>query len=292
MDHPDLYELARLRVKPRTLREYHQALQVFVNWLPEELGAVSASKMDELLNSFAHHIYREREGQGLSLVSKAKAGIEFYFPKYVGRLVQSGLSLQGWRTVTKTTAHPVCPEEVAYLLAQELLKMGYPDAAVATLLIFDTYMRIGDLLGLKTSDVVILDTTKPDQEHYAALQIEVNKRGEKESILVRPLFLCKLLARWKARRLLTLQEEGPLLGIGGSSYRRILQDALSRLGLAALKITPHTLRYGGATTDLVYSRLSKEQVKSRGRWKQDKTFQHYVQVKTCTPKCRRYPPPG
>ena len=69
MEPLDLNELARLRVKPRNLNEYDNALKVFVDWLPDGTKKGTAEEMDVLLNTFAHWVYRERKVQGLSLAT-------------------------------------------------------------------------------------------------------------------------------------------------------------------------------------------------------------------------------
>ena len=95
-------------------------------------------QMDVKLNKFAHFIYRSREGQGLRLVSKVKASLEFYCPEYYEKLKQTELSLQDWRKVAQQKPNQVFTESMAFLIATKLIALGEADAGVARLLLYDT----------------------------------------------------------------------------------------------------------------------------------------------------------
>ena len=127
MDRPELSELSGYRVKPRTLREYLNNLQVFGEWMPDEQTRCPADEMDQVLNEFYHYIYRERK-DGLSMVSRVKAGLEFYCPEYSSKLLKTSLSLQEWRQIVHVQPHAVCPEGAAYLVAKQMIRREEPDA--------------------------------------------------------------------------------------------------------------------------------------------------------------------
>ena len=188
------------------------------------------------------------------------------------------MSLQGWRKVVQHEPHQVCPESIAYLIAKKLIALGEADAGVAVLLLYDTYIRAAELKALKTSDVMILPEDDGGRPHHAVIHVEVGKRDSRQTIMVRPLFLARLLGKWKARRRLIVGTDGALLDIGLQKFRDLIHRVTDELGLAELDVTPHTLRYGGATSDKLYSRLSDEEIQKRGRWKETKTFRHYVQI--------------
>ena len=234
--------------------------------------------MDDNLNEFAHFIYRSRKGQGLGLVSKVKAGLEFYCPEYYDKLKRTDLSLQGWRKMAVHEPHQVCPEAIAFLIAKKLIALGEANAGVGILLLFDTYIRAFELKALKVSDVMILPEDGSERPHHAVIHLDKGKRDSHQTIMVRPLFLARLLKKWKERRRIVAGNDAKLLGMGSQKFRDLIHRATSELGLAELKVTPHTLRYGGATSDKLYTRLSDEEIQRRGRWKETKTFRHYVQV--------------
>jgi hypothetical protein len=49
------------------------------------------------------------------------------------------------------------------------------------------------------------------------------------------------------------------------------------MDIAELGVTLHTLRYGGASQDSAERALPYGEIKARGRWHSDKSFQRYPQ---------------
>ena len=137
MDRQDLNELARLRVKPRTLTECTYTLQVFLDWAPDDIPQGPPEEMDEMVNEFAPFTYRERKGQGLGFVCKAKAGLEVYCPEYYEKLKRTEMSFKGWRKLMQHKPHQVCPESIAFLIVKSLIRMNEADSGVAVLLLYD-----------------------------------------------------------------------------------------------------------------------------------------------------------
>ncbi|KAI0556906.1 DNA breaking-rejoining enzyme [Gracilaria domingensis] len=193
-------------------------------------------------------------------------------PHLHGRLSLSALSLQGWANSRPSEHHGVCPEMVAYAIAAELIRHGTPHAGIGILLLFDGYLRIGDLLQLKLADVVFLEfSTK--RSHYGTMNITLGKRGRNEAVTIRPYFLVFMLKRLTERRILF--GENLLFPFASARFRAILRRSVERLSLP-FAVTPHMLRFGGATTDKLFGRLSDQEIKSRGRWQSDQNFKLYI----------------
>jgi hypothetical protein len=56
-----------------------------------------------------------------------------------------------------------------------------------------------------------------------------------------------------------------------------LKRAAQAMDIAELGVTLHTLRYGGASQDAAESSLPYSEIKVRGRWHNDKSFQRHLQ---------------
>jgi len=290
MDQVDLNRLAWLRVKERTLTEYDAALNKFLNWCPDTHVMPSIRQMDKLLNTYAHHIYDSRDGQGLGHVDKVKAGIEFYIPMYYDKLVNSERSLQGWRKVVVKTPHRVCPEGLAYVIARRLLRKGECNSAVAVLLQFDTYMRAADLNGLYARHVHILEPATGPRDYHALVYIPKGKTDERITLYVRPHWLAVLLKQWKERRVAADGENARMLGVSIGKYRTHINNVMEEFGLLdKMRITPHTFRYGGATADMVLGRRTFAEIKANGRWTRQETAQAYIQVSGLMEQLGRLP---
>ncbi len=175
-------------------------------------------------------------------------------------------------------SHAVCPEEVAYKVARSLVEEGEPYAGYAVLLVFDTYLRAEEVLGLKTTDVFVLPETSEQRGHHAVVQVLKGKRDERITVTVRPRFLAKVLERWKLEREMSDGEGCNLIGMRGRIFRDLIHKTCGKLQLTGLRITPHTLRYGGASTDKLQGRATSSEIQARGQCKTSKTMDQYVQV--------------
>ncbi|KAI0557649.1 DNA breaking-rejoining enzyme [Gracilaria domingensis] len=194
-------------------------------------------------------------------------------PHLQGRLSLSALSLQGWANSRPSEHHGVCPKMVAYAIAADFIRHGAPDARIGILFLFDGYLCIGDLLQLKLADVVFLEfSTK--RSHYGTMNITLGKRGRKEALTIRPYFLVFMLKRLKERRILL--GENHLFPFAPARSRAILRRPVERLSLP-FAVTPHMLRFGGATIDKLFGRLFDQEIKYHGRWQSDQNFKLYIQ---------------
>lgn len=290
MDPPDLYKLARMRVGERTNKDYEGAVKKFLEWCPDDLQMPSPEEMDVLLTKFVYHIYDEREGGGIGLCDKAKSGIEFFLPQYKGKLAMTALNMQGWHKIHRTEPHGVCPEQIAYLIAFELTTKGLAGVGASILLFYDTYIRSHEMHGLLAKHIHILPESMCRKDHYAVIFVDKGKRDLNVSLIVRSYLLARLLERWKARRIALGGANAKLLDITAKDYGELITATADRMGLAALRITPHTFRYGGATTDKFSGRSTDEEIRQRGRWRNLHTAMGYVQISTLMKQLSRIPP--
>ena len=70
------------------------------------------------------------------------------------QLGESRLRLRGWKRLKQHHSHPPLTWELAATFAVTMAKWGHHAEAVATLLAFDCYLRIGELTRLTYADVL------------------------------------------------------------------------------------------------------------------------------------------
>jgi integrase len=299
MGPPDRFELTRLRVSPATLKGYNRDLQLFLEWIPENRLFLKAWKdLDLLVAEYAVHVYNTNGGRRRQAVQNAKAALELYFPEALGTFLITNRSLEGWAKACPIQQRPVCPRMVAYGLAHDILRQGKPDIAVAVLLAFDCYLRAGDLKNIQIQHVRLQSPRKdkPPSEtespYCGALFLPQTKRGLNQSVLIRPFFLGVLLERLIARRLAQCESDptAPLFNFPIRSLNYALQRAASNTNSTSLEITTHALRYGGATQDAADRALPYVEIKARGRWHNDKSFQRYLQPGLLYAQIHKIPP--
>lgn len=277
----DRFKLSRLRVEAPTKKRYDKVLNDFLEWLPDHNFAyASPSELDELLNEYAIHIYDTFSGRKRQTVVTVKAALEFYLPEIAGDLSLTALSLKGWAKKVPIEQMAVCPEAIAYGIAVELVRDGVPDMAIAILLIFDAYLRAGDVGKARVCDLVLpnVEGHQEPPDIDGVLMLPKTKRGLDQSVVIRRNFLITLLRRQKRRRMIA--DPDPLQLLFGFSLARLRKKVhliTARLGLQELDIKLHSLRYGGASQDALENRLTFPEIKARGRWKSDATLHRYLQ---------------
>jgi len=287
MDHPERYKLASLRARPGTLTNYDRDLQEFMNWLPTERHNFSDwGDLDVMVTDFAVHLYNAHGGRRKQVARNVKSALEFYFPEASGLFPFTSRSVEGWNTVTPIEQKAVCPEAVAYGLAHELIRLGKIDCSVAILVAFDWYLRVGQVTGIRTQD---LSLEVESGGHCGAITLPRTKTGLNQSVLIRMPILKTLLSRVVARRSLDPTPTESIFNLTTKQINWTFKTACESLGVGYLKLTPHSLRYGGASNDALTRRLAYSDIKARGRWRDDKSLQRYLQPGLILAQLNRVP---
>ena len=96
--------------------------------------------------------------------------MEFFLPSLQGKLLVSTQSIRGWGAARPVENYGVCPEIVVYGLAFNLFVHRNPIVGIGLLLLFDGYLRLGDLLKLQIDEVVLLPVDQ-QRTHYGTTSI-------------------------------------------------------------------------------------------------------------------------
>jgi integrase len=159
-------------------------------------------------------------------------------------------------------------------IAGRLKGRGQPLHAIGVLLSFDCYLRIGELHGLRRSDIALRGDPRVndlDNAPLASLRLRHTKTGPNQYVPVENPAVAALLAQ-----VVTITAPGQLLfPAAPAAFRRAFKAACRDLGLSPLYV-PHSLRHGGATRDHMRGR-SIEDIMERGRWASSKSARRYVQ---------------
>ena len=269
MNRQDPYKLARLRVKPSTLREYNRDLETFLEWGEQRKGKSglhTSRDYDKLLNAFAIFTFERWNGRKRQLVVNVKCALELHLPWLKGKFKLTQTSLEGWATQVPFEQIPVCPWAVAALLSKTLYRSGKVGAAAATILAFDCYLRVGELTSLTRRDVIVTQSG-------AVIMLKATKRGRNQSVTIRN----KTVVDFLRKRLAIISPDESLFAISDRTFRLNLHAAAAAVGLRELGITPHSLRYGGACHDYIQNLATVEQIMARGRWSNAQSIRRYLQ---------------
>ena len=163
-------------------------------------------------------------------------------------------------------------------MAMRLVVWGHPAMAVALLLAFHCYLRIGELLRVEARDYVPASPRGLGNSH-SFLHIPKAKTGAQQDVIITDPEVAWLLAlAVRAAHVLQPMTAPGFVRVfpyGERVFRSLFAQCAASYGIPR-QIVPHSMRHGGATHDFVSGARSADEVRIRGRWRMEKSMQHYV----------------
>lgn len=269
-----------------TREKYEQAVAMFIDWLDRRAEQPdTVEELDELLCEFFHDLYVERAGTGRSYAEAAMSGVTMVFPAAKGHLHYAGLALRGWRRKVPSTPYPPLTWDMTVCIAMHMVCNGNWRLGVATLLAFDCYCRIGELMSLTHDDVARANDPRMGSSFGGmALRLRHTKTGKNQWVDVRRPCVRALVEQLLRKEEQPMRRRGrrnrprsraTLFGVSPSTYRKHFKASCAALGLSP-DYVPHSLRHGGATHDHLQNK-PLEEILHHGRWASTKSARHYIQ---------------
>lgn len=253
-----------------TRKKYLTAVNAFLSFA-QDLGEdpPDPAGLDELLNDYIHHLYMCEAGK--SRAHDTVYGVLMLRPELKGHLPVSMLALRGWNKLHPVLSYPPLTWELTVIIAIKMAVRSWP-LAVGTLLAFDCFLRVGELVGLKREDVAdSADARLGASFKGMALRLRRTKTGPNQWVEVERKEVMTLL-----RGVVASTKPGQLLfPVSTEVYRNHFKSACADLGLSKSYV-PHSLRHGGATTRYLAG-TPMEDILLRGRWATTKSARRYIQ---------------
>jgi integrase len=273
---PTSYRLLEVAYAPTTVTKYKSAAIDFYLWCRDnDETARDPDHFDALLVEYLHDMLES--GQGKTKAVATVFGIIMYLPRLRQHLPTARLALRGWDRLQPSQPFPPLTWELTLAIAFGMRRHRSaqafgPLAAIATLLAFDCYLRINELLQLRKEDVAdVGDLRLNGFSATMALRLRRTKTGTNKWVELRDPDVM-LLTRAAMRHAV----DGALLfPFSANFYRRLFKTVCSELRLSS-KYVPHSLRHGAATRDF-QRRMPMEEILVRGRWASTKSARHYIQ---------------
>ena len=277
--------LRELAVTPTTLRTYDKNLQHFLlhtRLTPSTFLSLSHGHLDRLLAQYIEHLFQC--ACPFDYASHALHGVMFRRPELrgAGFLPTARQTLRGWSRKKLSVSHPPLTWEITVLFAVTLSRSGHHGVAVAMLLAFDCYLRVGELLRLRYCDIVLPHDSRMGSSHRTmAVRLPKTKTGLNQWVSLQNQEVAEILQAW-------MKLSHPDLVASSSStdlvfpyppsyFRKLLHSVKDVLGMSSTAYVPHSLRHGGATHDFLRG-ASIEQVMFRGRWAVMASARRYIQM--------------
>ena len=264
---------ANNRVKPKTLRGYIVAYNLFITYL-QLVGApviTTVAYLDRWLTEYAEEGARNR-----SEFSQAFAAVQFFHPNAKQHMPLSYQYKRGW-DMSAPIRHTV--PLVWFLLwgtVQALVAKNLIFSALGLLVQFGGYLRSVELLELTTDDIILPEFQKHSQEKQGCfLLLGMRTHGTK----ARREQVAEVHDPWIIAALrFTYRNTAPgqkLFNMTYPQYAANLQSAWADMGLDDIGLGTHSSRAGAAVRDLL-NNVPFESVRERGRWLHDQSCRIYL----------------
>lgn len=270
-----------------TLKLYDKQLLNFLHYTrltPQQFLCIAGSQLDNRLAAYIEYLHSI--GSPYDYASQALFGAVFRRPNIKLKLGISHQCLNGWAKSKTSSSHPPLTWELTVVLAVTQARCGFHSSAVALLLAFHCYLRIGELTRLRRCDIAMERDARMGSGHTRmALRLGVTKTGLNQYVSVDDPLVAACLTQWMKYSAThsthsvaahTKSENDLVFAFSPSHFRTLLRCTLSSLHLSHIGYVPHSLRHGGATRDfLLHGRI--DSVVFRGRWENPKSARRYVQ---------------
>lgn len=218
--------------------------------------------IDQRLSEYIDDLFARRDS--FDYASQTLFGLIFRCPRLRPALGESRLRLRGWRKLKQQRSHPPITWELTTVFAATMSRWGFHSEAVATLLAFDCFLRVGELTRIRFSDVVVPNDPRMGCVYTGmAVRLARTKTGLNQSVALDS----PLVQRALHQHLLALPflAHDRVFSFSPSSFRLLIRDVAQSLGLGGIPFVPHSFRHGGATHYHLRG-FSIPDVMYRGRW--------------------------
>jgi integrase len=284
-------------VSQRTMLKYKKCVAEFIQHSQQQLLNISLNdydSLDSILSQYFEQLYAHRKSYSKAVCTLY--GLCLLFPKLNDKrmLADARLRLKGWRRLQPSESYPPLTYEITCAIAIFMIFNGNVDEGIATLLSFDCYLRISEFVNLKISDIINSGSdfrSSRTTHNKLVLCLAQTKTGRNQSVIIRRPEIASLLLHFiqYKKDLSNTNSNTKLFSFSAASYRRIFKNACYKLRLGDIGYTPHSLRHGGATFDFQNS-IPIADIKTRGRWKDTKSAERYIQTGVALLRLYHVPP--
>lgn len=260
-----------------TLKKYRASVARFMEWVDENKMSgqlTTAAAVDDVVCRYVSWLYHRTDGQkGKSVASTLLSALVAASPHLAGKLIFSAKMARGWSRIKPAVAYPPLSWELCIVMAYQLKRAGKPLYALALLLGFDCFLRNGELVNLVKADVADSGDPRVGTSYTGvALRLRDTKTGKNQWVTVMNPHVRKLLRE----RVLALRSQADrLFPFSSDQFRTVFRAVCDNLGLSRAYVV-HSLRHGGATKAFL-DNMPIAEIKKRGRWRADKSAEHYIQ---------------
>ena len=194
-------------------------------------------------------------------------------------------AVAGWQRAQPVRSHKPIPEHVADLFALTCARQGDWDGAVAFILGVHIYSRPGDLEGMRLRHLLMPGDLRSLLRDTAQVRVKDKRTGQDQTVIVdSPSVLAWLqwFLRWRKRQGLSQHPDAFLFRFPAGSFNNVVRACQDDLRFERRIFVAHGCRVTGATRDWALHRRPIADIMTRGRWKNQRTCEGYLQAAQAT----------
>ena len=232
-----------MAVDPRTRARYASEVKHFLQWAYDDssvpLTSLDRDSVDSLVSGYLHHLY----ASGIPLYRGVATvyGLINADSRLHDHMRMSKLALRGWRRLTPSRSYPPLTWDSACVIALKLVEFNEIRAAIAVLVMFDCYLRIGEATSIRYCDVIDASSARMGSVYRGtSIVLPRTKTGHNQSVVVRHPVVIQLLNHYILKDGIPAYGD-KLFGLSAAKFRRLFKKATAALGLSS-DYVPHSLR--------------------------------------------------
>ena len=277
-------------VARKTLELHATCVHEFCDWSGLSADSnVEALEVDRLVTEFMNLLFSE--GHRAWKGEKLLASVLFFFPTFSqlegNRLARSFRALKGWRQASPSFSRRTLLAAVWSALAVDLCRIGGTLAAVLTLVMFEAYLRPGEMLSLKPLE--ILGTDGGGVRSWVILLFpQAGTARSKTRDADDTISLDSKRCLWMGPVFERLQQRQPqdkvLLNLHCAEYLLLLRRAAANL---QVDMVPYQGRHSGASVDRAENLRTLESMQEPRTMEISQVCAPLREKRTCQPKLVR-----
>jgi hypothetical protein len=142
-------------------------------------------QLDDLVTEYFHYLYERNDGKGKGSAADTLYGLIKFMPRSEPHLLSSKMSLTGWSKLHQSVSYPPLTWDLTVLISVHMAQNGYLRHCIATLLAFDCFLRVGELVNLRKVDVADVNDRRLGSEYSGtSLRLRNTKTGPNQWVQV------------------------------------------------------------------------------------------------------------
>ena len=262
-----LGQLRDRRITDRTATRYRKHVAHFFSWMHRHGYKVPSGiiAFDLLLCNFAEALWSE--GDSKSTLGNTLSGLGHFVDHLRGKLPGAWRLYNSWVRSEPPAQAPPFTLVMTQAMAGYMTRHGHPRAALMTIVCFHCILRTGEMLEVRTTDIVNIG-------RRIQLQLRDTKIGQRLNITEDVMILDPWLVDACRRTLPMCLPGATVVGMSPAAYRRLWAAGCEALGLPR-EFQPYGLRRGGATCWFQHTG-SFSKTADRGRWSSERGMKQYI----------------